>query len=275
MRALRLFDESGNIKNSARVLDQGFEVGMTVIRKADKQVGVIQAITAEHVQLDLDGKQFKASSDSFVEGKWKRHTAVKDPEEMDEWIKHSPLESPDFSIGIARGSIFQAMYDQYSNFAEEKSLKIFLKPRGVVSNKTFATNILKVPVATTRIDFKAAGQKSQPGAIKIGIFEGFGETLEVSIVPLFTAPKASQQGFVSPAWAMQTSSKKEEANMEIQGWAKGWENQKIHEVDVVQVPCLRNFKKISSGDHLILYRPDLARSEPVEVLEPVSKKARK
>ena len=275
MRALRLFDESGNIKNSARVLDQGFEVGMTVIRKADKQVGVIQSITAEHVLLDLDGKQFKAASESFIEGKWKRHTAAKDPEELAEWIQHSPLESPDFSIGIARGSILQAMYDQYSNFAEEKNLKIFLKPKGVLSKKHFAVNILKVPVATTRIDFKTAGQKSQPGSLKIGIIEGFGETLNVSIVPLFTAPKDSQKGFVSPAWAMQTSTNKEECNMEVHGWAKGWENQKIHEVDAVQVPCIRNFKKISAGDHLILYRPEMARSEPVEALEPVAKKARK
>ena len=123
IRALRLFDDSGNIANSARVLDHGFEIGMTVMRKAD--------ITPDHVILSMDGHDFQASSESFIENKWKRHQVAKDPEELTDWVQHSCLKSLDFSMGITRGAILKAMLEQYSAFGDEKNLRVFLKPRGL------------------------------------------------------------------------------------------------------------------------------------------------
>lgn len=271
-----MFDEEGGLLTSSRVSDLGFAVGMKVVRKADEQEGTIMEMSADKVRLKLgDGKLYEASSESFVQGRWKQHVAKAEPVLFKDWVKFSPPKSEEFSIAVVKGLVFQSMWQQYEDLKKE-NLDVFLKPSKEVQVKSnHPVHTLKLPIASTRVDCRIVSEKLPPGAVQVALLATAGNkaTHTISVLPTFQAPKAgSTQGFMNPVWIMKCTSDYEEGNVEIFGGNK----QKLTCASTsVNLPFVRNYKKLQQGDSLVLWRPDQQKSEEVEALQPVVKKAKK
>ena len=264
---------------NARVLDLGFSVGMGVIRKADEVEAKIHAIEADEVHLMLsDGQVVRVSSDSFVSGKWKVHKPKQEPVPLADWSKHAPSHSVDLLLAGMKGVVISALRLQYQDFKAEKFLEVYIKPsKNVCVTKAFSAASLKIPVTTTRVEIRRADQDAPHAGILAGkvALPDHSEAF-VYLLPSFVAPKDDGSiGFLSPAWAMRVSSERSECNMEIRGPSKAWHKQKLStDVSAVSLPVVTNFQQLSAGESLVLFRPELAKAEPVEALQPVAKKPR-
>ncbi|CAE7536952.1 unnamed protein product [Symbiodinium necroappetens] len=277
--SLRVYDETGKPVSNSRVVDLGFQPGNEVIRKADDMKGTIMEISAESVRLRLtDGQEYLASSQSFVDGKWKQHVQKAEPVLFKDWRKYDPVHSTEFTIGVVKGVVFHSMYEQYETLKVD-DLDIFLKPtKNVQVKKSYNINILKLPIATARVN---VGETVPAGAVQLAVLAAGAtnkETHKIYMQAHFQGPKtdSSQQGFINPVWLMKSTTDRDEANMELHWTSKTSMNQKLTcKSASMTLPIVRNFVKLDAGDSLVLWRPDMGKSESIEVLEPVKKKARK
>ncbi|CAE7242610.1 unnamed protein product [Symbiodinium microadriaticum] len=245
--ALRLYDGAGKLVNNARVIDMGFAVGMEVVRKADDAQGKILSISPDTVELQMSSGVCTVSAESFVENKWKKHTPKQEPQTLPDWWLSSPHASADFLATVVKAQVTIALQVQYDEFVkQEKSLEIFVKPsRDVQVKKPFAAQALRMPVASTRLDVRAASSKAPGGAVQLGSIKASG-----------------------------VDDLLDECNCEIWG-PKGWEKQQLKaNSSKIMLPFIRNFIRVEKGDSLILHRPELAKTETVEALVPVKKKQR-
>ena len=279
-RALRKYDDVGAPVNNARVLELGFDKGVQVIRKADEVVAVIEEILPDRVILKLvsDGSLVTSSSAAFINGKWKKHSEKTQPTELEQWWASSPSASPEFLAATIKGRVLLAMLQQWEGFKHEKSLQVFSKPKDVKSLRAFPVGALTVPITTSRVDIRPSAQAGLQVAIMIGSMKGAGPDMAVYILPTVSFPKDTNIGFVSPAWVMKASCDKDECNVELANPSKNWNKQKLEKLTAtIHLPFLKNFRKIEAEDSLILYRPDLAKVDDIEKLQPVTpapKKAR-
>ena len=261
--------------NNARVVELGFDKGVQVVRKADEVVAVVEEIQPDKVTLKLasDGSLVTCSANAFIQGKWKKHTDKSQPIQVGEWWESSPCASPDFLISTVKGRVMLSMLQQYEAFKHEKALQIFSKPREVKSLKAFAVGALQVPICTNRVDIRPSSQAGSQGAILIGSMKGAGADMSVYIVPSVTFPKDGNIGFISPAWCMKASCDKEECNCEVSAptAAKNFSKQKLEKMSAsIHLPSIRNFRKIEVDDSLVIFRPDLAKADDIEKLEPLT-----
>ncbi|CAE7256769.1 unnamed protein product [Symbiodinium sp. CCMP2592] len=240
--ALRLYDGAGNLVNNARVIDMGFAVGMDVVRKADDAQEKIISISPDTVELEMSSGVHTVSAQSFVDNKWKKHTPKQ---------------------------VFIAMQGQYHDFVKhEKSFQILVKPsRDVQALKAFAHGTLRLPVASTRLDVRAASSKAAGGAVQLGCIKGFGsEDMILYVMPVVQLPKDGSGGFLNPSWVMRVSTERDECNCELAG-PKGSEKQSLKPgSSKFLLPYVRNFIRIDKGESLVLHRPELAKAETVETL---------
>ena len=276
-RVLRKYDNTGSPVNNARVRELGFDVGVQVYRKADEVIATVDEIKPEVVTLKMpDDSLVTVSSESFISGKWRRHSEKPQPTLLVDWWTSSPASSPEFLAATIKGRVMLAMLQQYEAWKHEKSLQIFTKPKDVQALKVFPSGALQVPIASSRVDVRPSSQDGLQGSIRIGCIKGLGQDLSVYIVPSVTFPKDNSTGFLNPAWIMKASSEKTECNVELVGPSKTWANQRLDKLtSVVQLPCIKNFRKIDIEDSLVFYRPGLARTEAVEQLVPVNPVAKK
>ena len=281
---LRVYDSSGVIVNNARVKDLGFDVGQMVLRKADGFIGKIDKITAEYVHLlGDDGTLVRASSETFVEGRWRQHVAKPEAVVLEEWFRYSPLHASDVAASIVKGAVHHAMIEQYKEFCKwEKQMMIYIKPtRDVQVLADFKPRGLKIPVATPKVEIKPVGWPQSQGAIQIATYGPMaGESVEgyvVYILPYFALPKDGLLGgSVNPAWIMKTSSNMDDCNMEVVGSTakKEWWTQSLnpHACKVAHLPVLKNSRALKAGESLVLFRPESAKTEEVEQLQPLAKR---
>ena len=283
-RVLRVYDSSGVIVNNARVKDLGFDVGQVVFRKADGFIGKIDKITAEYVHLlGDDGTLVRASSETFVEGRWRQHVAKPEAVVLEEWFRYSLLHASDVAASIVKGAVHHAMIEQYKEFCKwEKQMMIYIKPtRDVQVLADFKPRALKIPVATPKVEIKPVGWPQSQGSIQVATYGPMaGESVEgyvVYILPYSALPKDGLLGgSVNPAWIMKTSSNTDDCNMEVVGSTskKEWWTQSLnpHACKVSHLPVLRNSRALKAGESLVLFRPESAKTEEVEQLQPLAKR---
>ncbi|CAE7534678.1 unnamed protein product [Symbiodinium sp. CCMP2592] len=276
--SLRVYDDTGKLVSNSRVVDLGFQPGKEVIRRADDMKATIIEISADKVRLKLqDGKEYEASSEAFVENKWKMYVPKIEPVLFKGWSKFSPLRSEEFSIAVIKGLVFRSMYEQYETLQVD-DLDVFLKPgKNVQVKKGYNINILKLPIATAKVH---VGDTVPAGAVQLAALAAGPSnktTHLMSMQAYFQGPKTeSSPGFINPVWVMKSTSDRDEANMELHWASKASSNQKLTCKSTTMIlPIVRNFVKLDAGDSLVLWRPDMAKNEEIEVLQPVSKKARK
>ncbi|CAE7698797.1 unnamed protein product [Symbiodinium sp. CCMP2592] len=275
---LRLYDDTGKLLSNSRVVDLGFQPGKEVIRKADDVKGTIIEITADKVRLKLtNGKEYEASSQSFVDNKWKIFVPKVDPVLFKEWTKYGPLRSEEFVISVIKGLAYRCMYDQYESLKVD-DLDVFLKPsKDVQVKKSYNTNILKLPIATARVH---VGETVPAGAVQLAVLAAGASSKVTQVMSMqgyFQGPKTdSSQGFINPVWLMKSTTDRNEANMELHWTSKAASSQKLTCKSASMVlPIVRNFVKLDAGDSLVLWRPEMGKTETIETLQPVTKKARK
>ena len=128
-RVLRKYDNTGSPVNNARVRELGFDVGVQVIRKADEVIATVEEIKPEVVTLKMpDDSLVTVSSESFISGKWRRHSEKPQPTLLVDWWTSSPASSPEFLAATIKGRVMLAMLQQYEAWKHEKSLQIFTNP---------------------------------------------------------------------------------------------------------------------------------------------------
>ena len=276
-RSLRVFDKEGRLLSNSLVVDAGFSVGMQVVRKADEVSGTIVDISADKVKLRLaGGKLREASSEAFVQGKWKKYNPKTEPVKLN-WWPCSPLSSQDFVHAAVKGYLLSFLHEQFEELmkATRKQVEVYVKPgKDVKVTSQFGVGALKLSVATNRVDFRLEGESLLQGAIRVGLTKGVGPNMKqqfvVSILPAFNA-----QNFANPAWAMKCSADREEANMELRGPNNGWDKQRLGcSTASIALPVFENYKALEAGESLIYFSPHTRASHDVETLTPVSKKAR-
>lgn len=264
-------DSTGAVTNKQElVTGAGFRPGMTVLRKADQIKGVINAISQDGVVLHLVGsnEEVVASCDSFLKGKWREIKENAPRKNIDDWGKISQDESLPWHMSMLRAKIMYSMDEQWQNLGFQiADLKVEVK--NVIADKDFPVHKLDMGVATMKINIIPDDPETESDGIKIGMFRGH----QVMLVGNCVLPKQHEtnpnQGFLNPTWFVKTSSKKNEANMEWTGCTptadldiEGWK---------IQLPSIRNFKRISKGDTLVLYQKQGRKTLDVE---PLAKKPR-
>ena len=264
-------DSHGTVTNKQQLVAAGgFSPGMTVLRRADQTKGVIKAITHEGVVLKLweTDEEVVASCDSFLKGKWREVKEKAPRKSIDDWGKISQDESLPWHMSMLRAKIMHSMDEQWQHLGFQiADLKVEVK--NVIAAKDFSVNKLDMGVATMKINIIPDDPETESDGIQIGMFRGH----RVMLVGNCVLPKESEtnpnQGFLNPTWFVKTSSKKTESNMEWIGFTpkadldiEGWK---------VQLPSIRNFKKISQGDTLVLYQKQVSKTLDVE---PLTKKPR-
>ncbi|CAE7836393.1 unnamed protein product [Symbiodinium sp. CCMP2592] len=266
---------SQNVSPSKDGAELGFQVGNMVIRKADEVVGTIKKMTADHVDLVLqDFSACRVSSQSFVEGLWRHHVPKAEAVPLPDWSAHAPSVSKDFVFSCVKSVVLLQMREQWMAFTEATALDVFVKPRDVQVSKDFGQGKLCLPVTSPRLDIRSSSSTSPSGSIKAGCIKTSSEDHILYILPMVQFPKDGQgsgQGFVNPTWIMRTTSDRTEANMEVVG--KGSEKL-TPDYRKIQLPYVKNIRKVSAGQSLLLYRPETGKPEQPEALRPLSKKLR-
>ncbi|CAE6957734.1 unnamed protein product [Symbiodinium sp. CCMP2592] len=146
--------------------------------------------------------------------------------------------------------------------------------RDVQVSKDFGQGKLCLPVTSPRLDIRSSSSTSPSGSIKAGCIKTSSEDHILYILPMVQFPKDGQgsgQGFVNPTWIMRTTSDRTEANMEVVG--KGSEKL-TPDYRKIQLPYVKNIRKVSAGQSLLLYRPETGKPEQPEALIRLSKKLR-
>ena len=249
-------------------MDAGFRVGMEVVRKKDETLAVITDITPAEVTLKLaDGSLMQSSSEPFIEGAWKKHVPRAAAVQLSDWQQHAPGKSKEFLAAVLKSKILVAMEEQLRKHQHDADLDIMLKPKDVISKRSFAQKQLSLPCATTRVDIKHGSFEAAGGSVYLGKASLLkGEDVAVVLNPATTLPKEDgASAFVNPFWLVPTTHRREDANMELVGLKA------TVQVGNIQLPVLRNFRKISEGDSLLLFK----LKDVEESTEPASKKARK
>ena len=264
-------DASGEVVNSARVVSKGFRVGDFVERKADGLQATVKQVGSAKVVLELqDGSQVEGSAQSFLDGDWKHSAPRNDPVRFDSWPSVAGFEAFEMQALLLRARIVHAMKDQFEKLMGEGSvalgLIVYQKPRDVRAHEDLAVRQLQLPVTTTRIEIRSAAE-DPTSSIVVGRTTLAGKDVCVALSPVTSWPTATCEGFLNPSWLMQPSAVRKEANCELVGMP-------AKPADPFELPVIKNFKKISKNESLVLYRPDNKSKSPVEVLQPLSKKAK-
>ncbi|CAE7788980.1 unnamed protein product [Symbiodinium sp. CCMP2592] len=264
-------DASGAVVNAARVVSKGFRVGDFVERKADGLQATVKVVGAEKVVLELqDGSQVEGSAQSFLDGHWKQSAPRSDPVRFDSWPSVVGFKSFEMQALLLRARIVHAMEEQFEKLMGAKSvalgLTVYQKPRDVRAHEDLAVRQLQLPVTTTRIEIRSAAEDPS-NSIVVGRTTLAGKDVWVILSPVTTWPTATCEGFLNPSWLMRPSAVRKEANCELVGIP-------AKPADPFELPVIKNFKKISQNESLVLYRPGNKSPAPVEVLQPLSKKAK-
>ena len=268
------FDQKGGITNLKEILKaKGWEIGMKVIRKADKMQGEVieienDAVTVRHV----DASEWKYSPQSFLEGKWKELVA-KAPPTLVDWTKCPVIDSPEVASQRLKGWILHCMAEQWADKMKDTgSIEVQCNPKNVRVTKNFATGKLILPCATSRILLEK--QEGDAGGLVIGTFDSLRVVLAGSTVfPREAEPgkPPPPKGSINPFWIVKATEKKDDANMQL---ITVNQNRELKLDTEVALPIMKNFKKIDAGDSLLVFSSELSKKRLQDVETPVPKRAR-
>ena len=265
------FDSAGGITNYQDILTQrGWSVGMAVVRKADKQEGEILDIQNQKVTvLHPDGNAFEYSCSSFVEGQWKQAPKKKDPE-LVEWANFPVIETAEMCSHRMKGRIADAMVEQWSDkMTLHGAIEVQCNPKDVKVNKDVASGKLVLSCAMSRILFEKP--QGEPSGIVIGMYDSH----RVVIANSTAFPKLKEdgsgemtRGSFNPFWIVKVTDEPEKANMKLTG-VQSTQNLKLDPSVNINLPLMRNSKKLESGDSLVLYATEMPKKRAVDAETPV------
>ena len=269
-------DSAGLVTNkAAMMIANGFQIGQSVIRKADKTVGQIVKIEEVGVQLQLEDEDgnpqtVMASCDAFLGGQWREYRRGAAPKVL-VTKTIDPSHSWPFAVGFLRARIMSAMTAQWEVKGKSALTSLEMQaPKNLVALSDFAEKKLQLGCATLRVLVEDPSTAGTNGGIQIGLFMKHRVVLAASNQFLKDSDDpSSNKGFANPCWWMKTCEKKEDSNMEWVGLNPT--NDLGNLKKDVTLPYLRNFQYITSGDEIIVFQAATAKEADVEVLQPVKR----
>ena len=176
-------------------------------------------------------------------------------------------ETAEYKLHVLRANVVVAVDGSVQDsLNSNKSLKVLNKPRRVEVLKPFSEGSLVIAPCSTRLVSRKCNIDEVPtSALQLGeLMPGVHFWLsQQTTIP--TAEKSD--GFVSPFWFIETSTEKEEVNLELC-------YVKSTAVPNLRIPVYKNTKGIKAGDVLMIWDKPAGESEPV-VVESESKRRKK
>ena len=242
---LREFTADAKLQDPCRILiEKGFAVGMSVMRKEDKAIGCIQSLSGATVKVRTSTNTCEVPVELFLQAAWTKHEPkTDDPEEIKSWHLHAPHQSTDFVVNRAKAALTVELFELSKKHPAPNELKLYNKPKYVISDRKFDKSKLVLVPATTRIGIFTDG-KLQVGSFCVGSFE----KVLFSISPQITLPGSKASPFIAPFWFLAFSSNTEDVNMEI-----GWHRFQLDDQCQFWIPFAKNCKPIKAGDRLVMH----------------------
>ncbi|CAK9102533.1 unnamed protein product [Durusdinium trenchii] len=259
---LRELDRGGTVKNPQDCMaDAGFPVGSFVKRKATQERGQISGVTQDLVRVKQpDGNTFKVSIKAFLSGEWARFTPKAEPTVVDDLSLFKPSDFSDWKVLNEKARIVLELEHLHMKHEADAcdSSRVVVKP----NRACFVTKPLKkLTLVPTTMNIK---YDTEPSPDRYVIQS---EDMAFTLNPTVIFPKEDDEsGFVTAFWFVETTSKVEEATMQVTMVKVG--NPKI------QIPILTNVGQLNKGDRLAIYKKKVTKeAEPLEV-SPAKKRRR-
>lgn len=255
---LRELGKDAKLDNPCNMLvEKGLQIGVSVMRKADKVLGYIHSMAGASVIVRTGDGQVEVCPDDFLDGKWVRNASKVDAvEEISEWFRHAAHECQDFKVLHVKSMLTHEMYELASKHEPRLSnLRLLSKPKKqvLVDNKIEKGKCIVVP-STLRIGTCRDGAAVPSGAVGLG--QACGVTFFLS--PTTILPGSRATPFLCPFWFIDSSSELELINMEIM----------YHTFKVpggkLSIPIAKNNVVLKPGDRLILPEGSLKTAEEVK-----------
>ena len=262
-RQMREYDESGNLKNPAVLLEEkGFSVGKYVVRKKDKVLGQISAISADKVTLEVDGDFYRVSWEGFVSGQWKVTDAPAEKEPID--LKAcSPSDSLEVETQICKGRILQKLCELERKHADcLEKIRVYSKPRSVEASQPVNVGKMVLVPSTLRIEcVRDYDPFEGHGGICLGLCGA--ENATFFLQPTCIPPAEDRPGFIAPFWMVKGTPDPEMANCKVAPLVAGTDRND----SLSKIPVLKNFKALKEGDVLLQHvAPKVVELEALESL---------
>ena len=265
---IRKVGEDGQLLEGVQMLAElGFQVGMHVMRKADKVKGQITQMTGNLVTLEVhDGPitgTAQISADGFRKGQWKVSKEQEKPLEIESCHTYSAFsKSKDISLKIVQGKVAAALMAHEEKFEDcLHGLKLVLKPsRDVVTTKRFSKGQLTLVPMTPKI---IVTDQPSAGMVSLGKVDG----LKIFLMPCFVGPDKDgnyEDCFLPPFWGVRTTHDIEKANVE---WHNVMDEGKAN--SNLKITLLKNTKEIAEKETLLRYVSKKERVEELDELVPV------
>lgn len=277
LRRVRQYDSSGRQTTPAQLQENGFDIGVHVMRKKSKAVGVIKDMTSTKVQVEMDEPKELQWFDAavFLRGEWRTVKPKADISLVENWDQYESHHAREMALlelqAEATSALVMAVRESKSMVDK---IDLVAKPtRDVVASKPLPKHQLSLVPATTKVLVLPKDKSAPAGSISMGQRSlAHGEDVETWLAPHMALPKDGVMpkgcSMISPCWLVRGAEKAKEVNMEF------WPNLtgvKVPKSKDFKVPVLRNTVKINQGVSLLLFRPKATDSDE----EPPMKKARK
>ena len=170
------------------------------------------------------------------------------------------------------GACLMSLHDQYRSQLEY--LKVTARPKkAVYANRLISAGGLVLVPSSTNIGVSVLDADTAEPKIKnatdiaLGVLMTHpvnGQNIHFHIAPYTVMPSDKQTGFINPYFFVRVSDDEASANMQVESrdvkYRVGIHDKKSPKLDeVIQIPVLCNFKKISLGDELVVYK---AKDQP-------------
>lgn len=190
---VRAVDEAGHETGDARLVNLGFEIGQSVVRKSDDVLGTIHALgTNVIVQLSSDGNLYSLPQQAFI-AEWKQQPRGQMPERIQVF---SDAQSSLDKMHV-KSSVFLAMTNMTTVW---QGIEVQTKPnKKVFATKKWAKGKLLLVPLTWRIEIH-----EQPNSTGV----------ELGKSPQGYVQLMAPSGYI-PWWCMATSDEKDKCNMDL------------------------------------------------------------
>jgi hypothetical protein len=247
---MREFLPDGSLADPAVILvEQGFFVGASVVRKSDKLIASLKSFDGAFVTLQTATGEIQAPVQDFQSKAWVKFEAKTKPDAIQNWMDHSAHSAKEFQIARVKGLIVDELCElTMKNVKNYDCLALFSKPhRSVMALGKIDKGKLVLVPSSTKITHGADGH--------LFVVESFGE--KFWIAPHVSLPGTkSASPFLSPFWLVEKTTDPELVNMEISTC-------KVKKLDrfTFTFQIVKNMKALKAEDTLYVLDQDKAKSD--------------
>jgi hypothetical protein len=248
---MREATEDGTCADAANMLkERGFHVGQWVKRAADDTTANIVGFVQSNVIMLVNGRKSTVPMQGFLNNEWKQTAEVLKPVVLSDLVSAAPTKYIDFKLNMVSGTIQRELYFLSEKYMDKLGMiEVQLVPERQVRCKqdievgelVLVPSTLKVNRTKGDVD----GQLKVVTSIKDWNF----------VLGPFSCPKDA--GYISPFFMVQSSVDKKTANMAI--------TMVVTDIDAsIQIPVLKNTKKLTSGTVLVTHTPKTTKAQQVD-----------